>query len=66
MKTNLYKATWIDKRYGESGVNGNSLAEATENANKGNDFNFEELDPSGDWELVSVELIEEGVDKYYE
>jgi len=54
-----FKIVWKDIRYGESLVTAENEEEAREKAEKNEDEDFEELDPSGDWEIDEIIEIEE-------
>ena len=46
-----YKITWVSRLYGTSIVEANSQQEAFEKAMRGEDTDFEQLDPNSDWEI---------------
>lgn len=49
-----FKIVWKDIRYGESAVEAKDENEARKKAKNNEDEDFEELDPSGDWEIDEV------------
>lgn len=59
MKTKLYNIMWKCHTYGQSGVFAQSKEEAKQKALDGKDFEFEMFDPTEDWEIVSVEFVED-------
>jgi len=52
-----YKIVWKCYYYGESVVEANSPEEAKLKAKDGQATDWEELDPSEDWEIDSVSLV---------
>jgi len=52
-----YKIVWKCYYYGESVVEANSPEEAKLKAKDGQATDWEELDPSEDWEIDSVTLV---------
>lgn len=53
-----YKIVWQSYLYGESSVEADSPEEAEIKALKGEDEDFEQLDPNSDWEIESVAEVE--------
>mgnify|MGYP001569005299 CR=1 FL=1 len=47
----LYRVVWVTRLYGKSMVEANSKQEAFEKAMRGEDTEFEELDPNSGWEI---------------
>lgn len=56
---NAYKITWVAATYGESVVEAESKAEARQLALQGKDHDFETVDSHPDWEIESVQQLEE-------
>ena len=54
-----YKVIWQSHLYGISFVEANSPEEAKVKALANEDTNFDHLDPNSDWEIESIEKIED-------
>ena len=52
-----YKVVWESRLYGESVVEASSPEEAKTRALVGEDTDFEQFDPDGDWEIESIEEV---------
>ena len=54
-----YKINWIAERFGESFTTAKSKKEARANTEIGLDHDFRDIDFMGNWQVESIEVIEE-------
>jgi hypothetical protein len=53
----LYKITWKSVRYGQSGVEAESIEEARKKADNEEDFDFEEYEDFFSWDIADIEEV---------
>lgn len=54
-KMKKYKINWIAERFGESFTMANSKKEARANAEIGLDYDFQDIDFMGNWQIETIE-----------